>query len=226
MRRVRFSASLFCAGVALGAVYACGGPEFRSGDDDNDAGGGSSGLAGSAMGGDTSTGGEPENGGSVATGGTVTGGNAGSSGGVEPSGGKAGTGGVGGAGSGSGGGAGAGGGGAGAGGGGAGAGGGGAGMAGGTSECADDPICEICCDELYPDAHGMVAGLFYACGCGPPCSTYCMTDFCNTVYDWSNDCLHCMLAAPASNSDCVEASSGCDDSTLCQAYRSCIQSCD
>ena len=67
--------------------------------------------------------------------------------------------------------------------------------------------------------------MFYNCGCGTPCYSYCLVEFCGSVYYWSDDCLACMLQAPQSNADCVNASAACDDSELCSAYRECIVGC-
>ena len=100
----------------------------------------------------------------------------------------------------------------------------GTGGSGGASACVGAPLCGLCCDELYPDGHGSLAGAFLSCGCAQPCYTYCSIEFCGTAYYWSNDCLTCMLVASQS-AECVAASNACDDSSLCQPYRACLLSC-
>jgi hypothetical protein len=102
---------------------------------------------------------------------------------------------------------------------------GGSGGSGGSNECADVLSCTVCCDERYPDAHLNVAGTFYNCGCAQPCYTYCSIEFCGSTYYWSDDCIVCMLQAPISSPECVDADAACDDSELCSAYRACIIAC-
>jgi hypothetical protein len=108
--------------------------------------------------------------------------------------------------------------------GGAGSGGANAGAGGMPSGCEDAISCTVCCDELFPDGHLDFAGRFFNCGCGNPCATYCF-DLCSTTYNWSSDCLACLLQVPMSNADCVTASNSCGENATCRTYRACLLSC-
>ena len=237
MRGVSFSRTIFGAVVFLATAFACSGPGFKGNGGDeggqSEPDGGATETGGSAgMGGVTPTGGSAGKGGATVAGGTTSGGvssggrqQGGAAGDRAGAGGTAGTdtnGGVGGIAGRANGGATA----AGASVGGANtAGRGGTGGSGGAGGCASEPLCELCCDELYPDGHGNFAGAFLGCGCAQPCYRYCNIEFCGTAYDWSSDCLNCMLLAPETSAECVAASNACADSSLCQPYRACLLSC-
>jgi hypothetical protein len=97
--------------------------------------------------------------------------------------------------------------------------------AGGTMTGCENAIgCTVCCDELHPDGHLNFATTFYNCGCGSPCGNFCL-DFCGSTYNWSSDCLACLLQVPMSSSECVTASNRCGDDTICSPYRRCLLSC-
>jgi hypothetical protein len=242
MRGASFSRSILGAVAVLTTAYACSGPGFKGNGGDNAGdeggetapGGGTSGTGGSAgTGGVSMTGGSAGRGGASTTGGTATSGGVssggrqqgGSAGDRAGSGATAASGAEGGAGT-SGGRANGGASGAGASAGGANAAGrGGTGGSGGAGDCASALLCELCCDELYPDGHGNLAGSFYSCGCAQPCYSFCNIEFCGSAYYWSSECLSCLLTAPESSSECVAASNACADSALCQPYRACLLSC-
>jgi len=241
MRGASFSRTIFGGVFFLATAYGCSGPGFKgnAGGDGEDKGGesepdgGANASGGSAgRGGANATGASAGMGGASAMGGTATTGGVSTGGGEQggAAGDRAGTGATAatGADGGAGGIAGRANGGANAAGasvGGANAAGrGGAGGSSGTGECAGAPLCDLCCDELYPDGHGSLAGAFLSCGCAQPCYTYCDIQFCGTAYYWSSDCLTCMLVASQS-AECVAASNACEDSSLCQPYRACLLSC-
>jgi hypothetical protein len=99
------------------------------------------------------------------------------------------------------------------------------GGSGGTADsCVNTSTCETCCDELYPEGHGSLAGAYYSCGCAEPCYDYCATEFCTSVYYWSSECVECMLSVPDIN-ECHDAAASCDASELCNPYRACLSSC-
>jgi hypothetical protein len=108
--------------------------------------------------------------------------------------------------------------------GGAGTGGASAGAGGQPTGCENAVSCTVCCDELYPDGHLDFAGRFYNCGCGSTCSNYCL-DFCGSTYNWSSDCLACILQVPMSSSECVAATNACGENATCSRYRACLLSC-
>lgn len=89
------------------------------------------------------------------------------------------------------------------------------------SSCSDMPLCQACCDDLYPDLHAAFAAAFYSCACDQ-CYSVCGT-FCSDTYNWDDACLECLQAF--ASTECSSAAVMCDETPDCEAFATCSFSC-
>ena len=98
----------------------------------------------------------------------------------------------------------------------------GSGGTGMTNNCSTMPLCQTCCDELYPDLHLAFASAFYTCSCDQ-CGQVCLQNLCSDTYNWDDACLECLQAF--ATTECADAAIICDDTPNCEAFASCSFSC-